>query len=371
MLECCNSLTASYYVQERYIYDTVKKSLCTIISYRFSSCTCMYRRLRRAKRSRTLRGTQKKSKGGHLRIDTDYLFTPQSQQSHVVIVPDAHGHERSLNYINVLLETFGERFSWIALEYILQGFGDHLQRFLDRIQTPITEAVCNVFCNCFIYGERRDGVQPCSKLYAPHVEYARKLLGILKKFDKVICLEMGDRPPHVEQSWASYLPATGNGIVVVGAEHVLPLSREIHKQRNSISYTIFRHYLPPVYHFIKPTTYLLKNGESAPFSYTTASERAPSMRVSMRALPLMPMRAPLPMPMRAPPPMPMRAPPPNVRRSSSSSRANNTKRQLRISSLKHATRREDWSTRKTPLTPSFSSSSMQAKRANRVSRRGR
>lgn len=313
----------------------------------------MYRRLRRAKRSRTLRGTQQKNKGGHLRIDTDYqLFTPQSRQSHVVIVPDAHGHERSLDYINVLLETFGERFSWIALEYVLHGFGDHLQRFLDRIQTPITEAVCNVFCNCFIYGKRRDGVQPCSKLYAPHVEYARKLLGTLKKIEKVICLEMGDRPPHVEQSWASYLPATGNGIVVVGAEHVLPLSREIHKQRNSISYTIFRHYLPPVYYFIKPTTYRLKNGESAPFSYTTASERAPSMRVPMRALP----------------PMLMRAPPPNVRRSSSSSRTNNTKRQLRISSLEQANRREGCSMRKT-LRKLPSSS--QTKRANRVSRRGR
>ena len=286
---------------------------------------------------------------GEMFDDTDYLCAP-SRQAHVVIVPDAHGHERSLDYINVLLETFGERFSWIALEYVLHGFDDHLQRFLDNIQTPITDNVCNVFCNCFIYGERADGERPCSKLYAPHVEYARKLLGALKQFEKVICLELGDRPPHVEQSWASYLPASGNGIVVVGAEHVLPLSVEIHRQRDFISYTIFRHYNPPVYHFIKPTTYRLKNGESAPFSYGTA-ERAPSMRAP----------PPLSVLMMMPPP----PPPPRLLM------------QSRIASLERANnRREGWSTRKTkaprkPPPPSSSSSSSQAKRASRRSFRGR
>lgn len=225
------------------------------------------RRLTPTRNSRHIR----QRKGGHLRIDTDYLFPPPSPQSHVIIVPDCHGDVSCLDYINVLLETYSERFSWIALEYVLHGFGDHLKIFLDKIQSPITDItdeLCNTFCTCFIYGKRRN-TEPCSKIYAPNIKYARRLLEILKKFEKIICLEMARRPLHEEPLWASYLPQDGSGIVLVGAEHVLPLSKEIRKQSNYKynTYTIFRHYEQPVYYFIKPTTYKSKSGEVAPFTY--------------------------------------------------------------------------------------------------------
>ena len=197
-----------------------------------------------------------------LRIEKGYLY-PNNPQQQVVIIPDSHGNERSLYWSEELMKKLPDQISWIACEYILEGFDDHILPFVNNMPEEITDEMCNLFCNIFIYGKRTDPNQPCSKVYAPNVQYVRRLLHILKKCKNVICLEMNPRPQHVEESWARRLPEDGDGIVVVGAEHVLRLSKEIWEQRIINIYSIYRHFHPsPAYYFIKPMGYCPSNGET-------------------------------------------------------------------------------------------------------------
>lgn len=185
---------------------------------------------------------------------------------HIIIIPDNHGKVRLLNHIDAIKKQYPYKYSWIAIEYVLNGLESHLNVFIKALPEIITDELCYKFCKVFIYGklidlEKNDDF--CNKLYTPNIEYTKRLLNTLRAFDFICCLEASPRPVPVEPLWVSYLPRKNNGIVLVGAAHVKKLSKLINKP----TYTIFRHYSPkPAYYFIQNVLYTPQDGKVSTFA---------------------------------------------------------------------------------------------------------
>lgn len=178
------------------------------------------------------------------------------EKYNVFVVPDAHGNNERLDSINDFLEKFPESNEWIAIEYVLHDLEEHLNEWLSgiTIDTEIADDICRTFCNVFIYGEKRDESEPCSKLYAPNIAYARYLIQTLKKFKYVICLETLFRPSiHNEyhttdnEYWIELIKNKTDtpGVIIVGAMHanvmlMLLYQMQIHLKCNF--YTILRNF---------------------------------------------------------------------------------------------------------------------------------
>lgn len=183
-----------------------------------------------------------------------------NKNKNIIIIPDNHGRIRLLEYINVIKSQFKSNYSWIAIEYVLNGLEKYLNKFIKNLPEDITDENCLYFTKIFVYG-KSTGDGNFGKLYAPNIDYTKMLLEILRQFDYIICLESSPRPKNCEVWWASLINITSSGIVLVGAAHVLNLSINL-KLPN---YTIFRNYKSPPHHFIRKTFYKPCEYEVAPF----------------------------------------------------------------------------------------------------------
>lgn len=183
-----------------------------------------------------------------------------NKNKNIIIIPDNHGRIRLLEYIKVIKGQFELNYSWIAIEYVLNGLEKYLNKFIKNLPENITDENCLYFTQIFVYG-KNTGDGNFSKLYAPNLVYTRMLLEILRTFDYIICLELSPRPSNCEELWGSLIDRNISGIVLVGAAHVLNLSINL-KLPN---YTIFRNFKYPAYHFIRQTFYKPIGTEVAPF----------------------------------------------------------------------------------------------------------
>ena len=152
--------------------------------------------------------------------------------NNILIVPDYHGNINRLYLIEEFLDKYPESNKWIAIEYVLHNLEFALNKWLINItkDDDITEDICRMFCRVFIYGKKRNVSEPCSKLYAPNIDYTRKMLQTLKKFEYIICLEMSPRPSIYNkynttdnQYWIELIKNKTNfnipGVIIVGAMH--------------------------------------------------------------------------------------------------------------------------------------------------------
>jgi hypothetical protein len=148
------------------------------------------------------------------------------EDNHLLLVPDTHGNINNLSLIEYAIEN-GAKYKWIAIEYVLNKLESKFNKFLKTIDIEnITDFDCKVCYNIFIYGKPRDSSN-YSKLYAPNIEYLRKLIKVLKKFEYIVCLESNPRPSiwrdgkTDEEWWIELISKYNftNGTVLVGAQH--------------------------------------------------------------------------------------------------------------------------------------------------------
>ena len=107
------------------------------------------------------------------------------------------------------------------------------------------------------------------KLYTPTYENAKSLIKVLRKFDKIICLEESPRPKPNEPRWAELLKnEEDSGIVLVGAGHVKLLSNHLRQS----TYSIFRNY-PNRKYFIEPVDYIVNRNKEVPMFKMSKSKK--------------------------------------------------------------------------------------------------
>lgn len=197
--------------------------------------------------------------GDPLLID-DITINQLNRNDNIIIIPDNHGKIKFLEFINEIKDKFSEKYTWIAIEYVLNGLEKQLNEYIKELSSEISDNDCLIFCKVFIYGKNTDS-SDCSKLYAPDINYTRMLLKTLKRFNYIICLESITRPYPIENYWASLLNNMNSGIILVGAAHVINLSKQIGYTCN----TVFRNYRHPSYHFIRNVNYKPLEYEVKPF----------------------------------------------------------------------------------------------------------
>ena len=179
-------------------------------------------------------------------------------RNHILLIPDNHGKSHIMGWLDAILSS-GHNYKWIAIEYVLVGLQDQINTFIkDLPNGEVSDKNLRKFTNVFIYGtsDPKEKIKfkkkyKTGKLYIPTYENAKSLIKVLRKFDKIICLEESPRPNPNEPRWAELLKnEKDSGIVLVGAGHVKYLSKLLTQPK----FSIFRNRSIRK-HFIRSTMY--------------------------------------------------------------------------------------------------------------------